>query len=251
LITPLFLLPSVFFISLVLTMVGLGGGLVFSPLFVLLHMPTPIAVSASLFLNSIAAASAAAVYYRKRMIDFSIALPLLVTSSVAAPAGAFVTAKVDIQHFLGIMGCVILLAGLRMFFSPATQSETLNVSRRKKILWGGILGLGVGFMGGLLGIGGGVFVVPALIYALKVPTRTAAASSIFIVCFSSLTGFVTHASLGNIDWPFVLLAGLFSFAGGYAGSRIMSEKLKAKPIRMIFGVILLLLSARIFLRAFF
>jgi len=251
LLSPFLLLPSVFFISLVLTMVGLGGGLVFSPLFVLLHMPTPIAVSASLFLNGLAAASAAAVYYRKRMIDFSISLPLLVTSSLAAPAGAFTTARIDIQVFLAVMGGVILVAGLRMFFSPPSETESTFAPRRKKILWGGALGLAIGFMGGLLGIGGGVFVVPVMIYALRVPTRTAAASSMFIVCFSSFTGFVTHASLGNIDWPFVLLAGLFSFAGGYAGSRIMAEKLKAKPIRMIFGVILLLLSARIFLRAFF
>jgi uncharacterized protein len=232
-------------------MVGLGGGLVFSPLFVLAHMPTPMAVSASLFLNGIAAASAALVYYRKQMIDFSISLPLLITSSLAAPTGALMTARVDVRVFLSIMGCVIFLAGLRMFFSPATEGERACVFHRKKILWGGLLGLVIGFMGGLLGIGGGVFVVPVLIYALKVPTRTAAASSIFIVCFSSFTGFVTHASLGNIDWPFVLLAGLFSFAGGYAGSRIMSEKMKAKPIRMIFGVILLSLSARIFFRAFY
>ncbi|MFO7459811.1 MAG: sulfite exporter TauE/SafE family protein [Desulfatiglandales bacterium] len=250
LISPFLMLPSIFLISLVLTMVGLGGGLFFSPLFVLLHMPAPVAVSASLFLNGSAAASAAYVYYRKKMIDFSVSLPLLLTSSVAAPAGAFLTARVDLRFFLGIMGCVILLAGVRMFFSPAAEDDLVRVPRRRKILRGGLLGLVIGFMAGLLGIGGGVFVVPLLIYSLRVPTRTAAASSIFIVCFSSFTGFVTHASLGNTDWPFVLLAGLFSFAGGQAGSRIMSERLKAKPIRVIFGVILLLLSVRIFLRAF-
>ena len=84
------------------------------------------------------------------MIDFSISLPLLVTSSLAAPAGAFITAKVDLRVFMALMGAVILLAGLRMFFSPVGESEILSVSQRRKMLWGGILGLAIGFMGGLL-----------------------------------------------------------------------------------------------------
>jgi uncharacterized protein len=139
LISLFLMLPSIFLISLVLTTVGLGGGLFFSPLFVLLHMPAPVAVSASLFLNGSAAASAAYVYYRKKMIDFSVSLPLLLTSSVAAPAGAFLTARVDLRFFLGIMGCVILLAGVRMFFSPAAEDDLVRVPRRKKTLWAGPL----------------------------------------------------------------------------------------------------------------
>ncbi len=66
------LIAAVFSISLVLTMVGLGGGLLFSPLFVLLGLAKSQAASASLFLNLAAAASAAYTYARRNMVDFSL-----------------------------------------------------------------------------------------------------------------------------------------------------------------------------------
>ena len=68
------LIAAIFSISLVLTMVGLGGGLIFSPLFVILGFAKSEAASTSLFLNLIAAASAAYTYSRKKMVDFSIAM---------------------------------------------------------------------------------------------------------------------------------------------------------------------------------
>ena len=67
----LLLAAAIFLISLLLTMVGLGGGLIFSPLFVILGFAKADAASASLFLNLIAAASAAFTYARKKMVDFS------------------------------------------------------------------------------------------------------------------------------------------------------------------------------------
>ena len=231
-------------------MVGLGGGLVFSPLFVLLDFPKTMAVSASLFLNGIAAASASFVYVRKKMVDFPVSLPLIITSSLGAPLGALTTHHINLRLFLGIMAIVIFLAALRMLFSKQVKSRHQGVSRVRKIIGGGLIGLVIGVMAGLLGIGGGVFIVPLLIYFLGIPTKSAAATSMFIVCFSSFTGFVTHASIGEIDWKFVLLAALFSFAGGQIGSRIMSEKLKGRTIRIIFGVVLLLFSAKILHRAF-
>ncbi|MBL0699509.1 MAG: sulfite exporter TauE/SafE family protein, partial [Desulfosarcina sp.] len=83
------LLPLILLISLILTMVGLGGGLIFSPMFILLDYPVSTAVSASLFLTGIAAVSAAIIYFRKKMVDIKIALPLIISSSLFAPVGAY------------------------------------------------------------------------------------------------------------------------------------------------------------------
>jgi uncharacterized protein len=243
------LLLAVFVASLILTMIGLGGGLIFSPLFVLLAFPQAEAASASLFLNGIGAGSAALVYIRKKMVDFGVSLPLIVTSSLGAPLGALTTHWINQTAFLWVMAAVVLLAGLRMLSGTALEASGPAVSRVRLVAGGGAVGLAIGFLGGLLGIGGGVFVVPLLIYLLQVPTKTAAASSIFIVCFSSLTGFLTHASLGAVNWPFVLLAGLFSSAGGFLGSRLMVERIQARTIRLIFGIVLLALSARLVLQA--
>ncbi len=244
------LLPIIFVSSLLLTMIGLGGGLIFSPLFVLLGFPISTAVAASLFFNGIAALSAFIVYMRKKMVDYSISIPLVVTSLIGAPIGAMMTHRINMSVFLGILSAVLFLAAMRMLFSKKVQSEGAEVSRQVRVIGGGGIGFVIGFMGGLLGIGGGVFVVPLLIYMLKVPTKVAAATSIFIVCFSSFSGFITHAATATLDWKFIILASIFSFAGGQIGSRIMVQKLKGRGIRILFGIILLAMCAKLIYRAF-
>jgi len=242
------LMPIVFGSSLVLTMVGLGGGLIFSPLFILLSFPVSTAVSASLFLNGIAAISAAITYFRRKMVDVHIGVPLIISSSLAAPVGAYTTSRVDIRIFTAVLAGVILLAAFRMLFSGKVESEGKQISSGRRVIGGGIIGLVIGFMAGLLGIGGGVFIVPLLIYFLKVPTKIAAATSIFIVVFSSFSAFVTHISLADTNWKFILLAALFSFTGGQVGSRIMAEKLRGRTVRRIFGLVLLVFALKLIQR---
>ncbi len=244
------LFPIIFSASLVLTMVGLGGGLIFSPLFILLQFPVHTAVSASLFLNGIAAISAAITYFRKKMVDVNIGLPLIISSSLFAPLGAYATSKINLKLFTAVLAMVILLAAARMIFSKKVESEGKEIATAHRIIGGGVIGMVIGFVAGLLGIGGGVFIVPLLIYVLRVPTKTAAATSIFIVVFSSFSGFMAHVSIARPDWRFILIAALFSFAGGQVGSRIMAEKLKGPTIRKIFGGILLLFVLKLLQRVF-
>jgi uncharacterized membrane protein YfcA len=239
------LIGAVFLISLVLTMVGLGGGLIFSPLFVILGMAKTEAASASLFLNLVAAGSAAFAYSRKKMVDFSLSIPLIIASSLAAPIGAYFNLRIDVKPFLIIMAVVLALAGARMLLPVPAAGESGGMSPARKAGGGIAIGACIGLMGGLLGIGGGVFVVPLLIYVLKTPTKIAAASSTFIVCFSSLTGFLGYTAMEKINWAFILPAAVASFAGGQAGARIMSSRLKGGSIRVIFSIILFALCAKL------
>ncbi len=243
------LLGGVFFISFLLTMVGLGGGLVFSPLFVLLGMAKGQAAATSLFLNLTAAGSAAYAYSRKGLVDFSLSIPLILFSATAAPLGAYVNTRIDTKPFLLIMTAVLFLAGVRMFFSPKDAEQTVKRSKAVKMIGGALIGAVIGLMAGLLGIGGGVFVVPLLIFVLKTPTKIAAASSTFIVCFSSLTGFLGYASMGEVDWTFILPAAVAAFLGGQAGARLMSAKVKGRVVRILFSLLLFGLCARLLYQA--
>jgi hypothetical protein len=245
------LIAAVFGISLVLTMVGLGGGLIYSPLFLILGMVKSQAAPASLFLNLVAAASASYTYSRKRMVDFSLSIPLIVSSSLTAPIGAYLNVRIDPKPFFIIMAAVLALAGVRMLLSPAGETADANISSTAKICGGIGIGACIGLMGGLLGIGGGVFVVPLLIYVLKTPTKIAAASSTFIVCFSSLTGFLGYASMEKMNWAFLLPAALVCLAGGQAGSRIMSTRMKGKYIKVIFSGVLFIMCAKLLHQSFF
>ena len=236
---------AVLVISFVLTMVGLGGGLLFSPLFLMLGMPKAVAASTSLFLNLVAASSAAGTYGKKKMIDYPLSVPLIISSSLSAPLGSYVNGLVDVQSFSILMAVILILAAIRMAFVPKKDTSDREQSAKAKVVGGLIIGLAIGFLGGFLGIGGGVFVVPLLMYILHVPARTAAASSTFIVCFSSLTGFLGYMSMHNINWAFVLPAALFSFVGGQAGARFMSTRLQGRTIAFIFSSVLIIFSLRL------
>ena len=247
--TPVWLYGIIFLSAGILTMVGLGGGLVYAPLFVLLDYPLSTAVSASLFLNGIAALSATGIYLRKKMVDVRTAIPLLIASTAAAPFGAMLTNIIPVQLFSGILAAVILGAAARMIFSGKAAENAAPKSVRYRVIGGAAIGLVIGIMAGLLGIGGGVFIVPLLIYVLRMPTKTSAATSIFIVVFSSFSGFIAHASLASIDWTFILPAAVFSFVGGRLGAKVMSERLKGKRVRQIFGGVLLIFFLKLLQKA--
>lgn len=185
------------------------------------------------------------------MVDFSLSIPLIVSSSLAAPIGSYLNVRIDLKPFLITMAVVLALAGVRMLISPPDENVRRDILPSRKIIGGISIGTCIGLLSGMLGIGGGVFVVPLLIYVLKTPTKIAAASSTFIVCFSSLTGFLGYASMETINWLFILPAAVASFAGGQAGARIMSAKLKGKSIRIIFSVILFALCIKLFHQSLF
>jgi hypothetical protein len=99
------------------------------------------------------------------------------------------------------------------------------------------LGIGTDYLGGLLGVGGGNFIVPALVW-LGFDSKKAAATTAFIVIFSSLSGFFGHAAIGDINWQLLLSSAVGSVAGAIVGSWLMHWKLDASQVKRIIGVVL-------------
>ena len=110
-----------------------------------------------------------------------------------------------------------------------------------------LFGLVVGFLSGLLGIGGGVFVVPFMVYVLKAPTKIAAGSSHLIISFSALAGILGHLTSHHLDIPLVLLTGVAVLIGGNLGARV-SMKVKVKMIKAGLGFIMWALGAQVVLK---
>lgn len=232
----------IFFLALIFSILGLGGALIYVPLFYYLAIPVPVLIPTALLLNGLTATSAATTYLRKHMVDLHIALPLSITSLIGAPVGAYFTQYIPLSTFLALLAIILLFAGTKMFLrvQPACSTST----SRLRILAGA-------------GIGGGVFIVPLLIALGLCEPKRASATSALIVVFSSYSGLLGHLSLNSdlLTYPgaaiLMLTTGIAAVLGGQAGAHIMHTRLQSRTINRMFGVVLLLVAAKIMVTYFF
>ncbi len=92
-------------------------------------------------------------------------------------------------------------------------------------------------------MGGGNFIVPALVW-LGIDPKKASATTAFIVVFASLSGFFGHAATGSINWNLLAFAATGSIAGAILGSWLMHRKLDANQVKKIIGVVLYVIAAK-------
>ena len=100
-----------------------------------------------------------------------------------------------------------------------------------------------GFIGGLLGVGGGNIIVPALIAAGLEPKRAAASAS-FVVIFASLSGFLAHASVAQLNMALLGSTAVASAAGAGLGAWLASEKVGGKQLKRIIALVLIAVAIK-------
>ncbi|MDO9517183.1 MAG: sulfite exporter TauE/SafE family protein [Methanosarcinaceae archaeon] len=243
---PLTIALMVFFIAVIFSMLGLGGGLVYVPLFYWLGIDMLIAIPTALLLNAVTSSSAAITYLRKGMVDLKTAAPFIIASTIGAPIGAYFTKFTPVETLLWAFSFVLVLAGARMLFFKISDEGT-NISDngvKKRLVVGVGFGFLIGMVAGLLGTGGGVFIVPVLV-ALGFGMKRASATSGFIVIFSSISGFLGHLGTGHLDAELMTCTAIAAFIGGQVGSRLMYSKMKSKTIKQMFGVVLWIMAVKI------
>jgi uncharacterized membrane protein YfcA len=131
---------------------------------------------------------------------------------------------------------------MMLFFKARTVAQ---YSWRSHLLIGVLVGLIAGYLGGLLGVGGGNFIVPVLIWVGFDP-RKAAATSSFIVIFSSLAAFFGHVALGNVSLPLLGFSALASIGGGLMGAWLLSFKIKGRQVKVFVGIVLYFVAIKMF-----
>lgn len=227
----------VFFFSGLMAMAGLGAAFLFVPLFYYMGVPLSEATAVALLLNVVSLLFAAINYWRGRLINWRVGLPVLIMAVLLAPVGARLTATVDRRLLLGLFAAFLVFAGLMMlFYRPKPRAQAL--SRGVEIGAGTAVGGVAGFLGGLLGVGGGNFILPVL-NGLGLDAKIAAGTTALIVVFSSLSGFLGHATLGGLDPVFVGVTALMAATGSIVGSQLMKYRLSSAQLKQIIGVLLL------------
>jgi hypothetical protein len=104
-----------------------------------------------------------------------------------------------------------------------------------------LVGSCAGFLAGLLGVGGGVVMVPAFTAVLRIPIKEAVASSLVAVAIFSVPALITHVTLGHVNWAFALLLMVGSVPGAQLGSHLTLGS-SERTIRVLFGGFLVVLA---------
>jgi len=110
-----------------------------------------------------------------------------------------------------------------------------------------LTGLAAGFTAGLIGVGGGIILVPIFYYLLKIPMHVAVGSSLTVIIFTSIAGSFKHYLANNVNVKLVMAVAIFSIIGSYLGAHVC-EKVPADLLRKIFAGVLLVTAINMFFK---
>jgi uncharacterized membrane protein YfcA len=265
---------SVGFIS---GMFGVGGGFLMTPLLILIGIPPAIAVSTVPTHMAASSFSGTLSYWRKKLVDRTLALVLLTGSLAGTWAGVWffsLLRRLGLLDLFISVAYIILLTGVGAMLSvesfraiirawrgtppvlrrPGTHAWfhglPLKMRFRESRIYVSsipvvVIGFSIGFLGAILGVGGGFLLVPSLIYLLRVPTTVSVASSMFITLMTMLLATVLQAAQNHtVD----AVLGLTLMAGGVMGAQFgtrAGQAIRAEQLRLLLGLLILGVAARV------
>lgn len=255
-----------FAVGVVSSMVGVGGGVFIVPLLTLFFLfQAQTAVGTSLTVVIFTALASTYAYYRQRRVDYKVGLLLSVSSVPGAVVGAYLTNFVTSQQLVVVFAVFLILVAVRMlvnfkqhFKVPQTRciwrrcivdSENHRFEYCVNVPLVFALAFFGGLSSGLLGIGGGAFMVPILSFIGNLPMHITIATSMFMMIFASASGVATHIQLGNVNFEFAAYLAIGVVLGSQLGARL-AKKASGQLLRRIFGVVLLIVSINLLLDAF-
>lgn len=231
------LLAAFFLIAMIYASVGFGGGTSYLALMAIWAVPFEAMRPAALLCNIIVVTGGTWIFYREGLLNFRDNWPLLVFSVPLAFLGGYFPIHED--TFFLLLGVTLVVAAVALWYQdriPTLISPRLVTSWRYQ---GAIIGGGIGFLSGLVSIGGGIFLSPVL-HFLKwdQARRISAIASAFILVnsVSGLAGQLTRSAA--FDWEFILPLGVAVLAGGQVGSRWGARKFNAIHIRKVTALLI-------------
>ena len=234
----LYLVPLIFFcIAFVFSMLGMGGSQLYIPILYWtgLDFKTE-AIPLGMLLNVVNSATAATTYTIKKILDWQAALPFAVAMLILPPVGAWLNAQIPTKPLIAFFAAFTATAATLML--SGWKPKKGEMSSKGRILLGLSGGSILGFIAGLIGRGGGSFVVP-LLYIAGLEAKAAAATSAFVVTCSGASSFIAHLAIAaKPNWFIWTSCVVAVFLGSEIGSHVMAQKLKPKGVRIIFGVVL-------------
>ncbi len=256
------------------TLIGAGGGFIMVPVLILLYpdMSPEHITAISMAIVAINATMGSISYMRSKRIDYKAGIIFAIATVPGSILGVWVNQYFTKAVFNIIFGIILIALSLLLFFNggkkklnhtntdrPGDFQQTLTdlygeVHRYSYNLKLGVfISLIVGFFSPLLGIGGGIIHVPAMIEWLNFPVHIATATSHFILAIMSSVSVIVHIFEGSYNDPFVLrMIGALSIGvtfGAFLGANL-SRKVKGNFIVKVLSVSLAIVGIRILFTVF-
>lgn len=196
---------------------GVGGALLATPLIRFLGVSPYLAVGTTVPVLLPTTLTGAITYGRAGLLDRRAAGWIALGGAAGAVAGAFTTRQIPGHVLMLATAAVLVVLAARLL--PGSSTEPTRVPRHAAAGLAA-LGLVTGFFSGLLGIGGGFLIVPALIRLFGFPTKTALGTSLAAITIIALPNVIAQQLVGNIDWRVALLLGIGVIPGARIGAQL-------------------------------
>jgi hypothetical protein len=220
-----------------------GGGLIQLP-FLLINfetIPLPV-IFGSNKIASLSGTSVAAVRYA-RQVKFNVKLLFAISACcfVASFGGAQVIEHIKPSVLKPLVLIILILVAIYTFIKKDFgHTSTKNLSERKQLIYGALIGLIVGFYDGFFGPGTGSFFVMGFVMILGFDFLLASAYAKVVNCITNISALIVFIRDGNYILPLAILMAIFNMAGSYIGSLLAIKKGNGF-IRIIFQVIVTIL----------
>jgi len=254
---------AVFLVAVMLSMLGQGGGTLYTPIQVLCGIDFHVAAATSLFLIMVTSLSATLVYRKAHKVDWPLALCLESVTAGGGFLGGLYSGRFSGHALVLVFAAVIGVAAVFMARDSDPRRGDRPAPQRSGLAhWCRRLGaqeytvnlvvalpasFAAGVASGLLGIGGGILKVPLMILLLGIPADIAVGSSAFMVGTTAAGGFAGHMVTGHWDWRTSVILAVAVFAGGQIGARL-SLGIDKKKLEKGFGWFLIAMAALLVLR---
>lgn len=257
------------------TLIGAGGGFILVPILLLLYpeRSPELITSISLAVVCLNAVSGSVAYGFSKRIDYKSAFIFCATTIPGAVLGAYATAYIPRDIFNIVFGLLLLGLSSWLLYRPVRQ-RTAHEHAQRRYLWpitrtitdsegntgtytydivtAVSLSFFVGIASSMLGIGGGIIHVPAMVNLLDFPIHFATATSHFVLAFMGIAGTLIHLMNGTLKEGLteVLFLGIGVIAGAQLGARL-SHLVKGTVIIRSLAIALMIVSLRILFTSFF
>lgn len=243
-----------FFVGIISSALGVGGGFITTPSLIIVGIGEAYAIGTVLFMIIFTALSSTIAYSRqKNLIEYRTGLLIATTTIIGSISGSItssILAVEDPQLFRIIFALCLFPISIKMIFYPKERKnanavieeiehdEIIIFGFEKRELLSTAFGLLAGFSSGLLGIGGGVVMVPILVTLGKMPMHKAVATSMFIMIFTSIAGAGVKFTNGQVHPDLAIFLVIGIIIGAQIGARLV-KRVNTIALQKIFGIMMI------------